>query len=100
MLDPKNFNMHVFEKKGQESNSLSKLYRFLFDGHVFDVNQLMASIRENVGDLTFQVQPSNHTQSDIILKGSIQQDKTYPQYHRFYLNHVWNAKITQLPDCT
>jgi hypothetical protein len=55
MLDPKNINMEVFERRNEHTSAFGKLIRFITTGTVFDVNVFIDAMRANIGDLTFQV---------------------------------------------
>ncbi|KNC97622.1 uncharacterized protein SPPG_07090 [Spizellomyces punctatus DAOM BR117] len=54
LLDPKNVNMNFFERPGEESTFLAKMRRFWKDGYLYDVDTFSHTMRENIGDVTFQ----------------------------------------------
>ncbi|PNS14211.1 hypothetical protein CAC42_6724 [Sphaceloma murrayae] len=47
-------DLEVFEKTGQETGLVSKAYRFLTKGSLFDISNLVAVMKQMLGDMTFQ----------------------------------------------
>lgn len=47
-------DLDVFEKDGEEESVLKKAYRFLTEGALFDISNLVRVMRDLLGDMTFQ----------------------------------------------
>ncbi|PSK34250.1 hypothetical protein B9Z65_8576 [Elsinoe australis] len=47
-------DLEVFEKAGQETGLVSKAFRFLTKGSLFDIGNLVAVMKAMLGDMTFQ----------------------------------------------
>ncbi|KAF4553163.1 Hypothetical protein D9617_8g051770 [Elsinoe fawcettii] len=47
-------DLQVFEKAGHETSLISKAFRFLTKGSLFDISHLVAVMKDLLGDMTFQ----------------------------------------------
>ena len=55
MLDPANIKLAAFHRRNRKFSLARKLGRLFSEGYLMDVAVIKDFMRENIGDLTFQV---------------------------------------------
>jgi len=55
MLDPRNIKLAAFHRRNQKYSLVRKIARLFTEGYLLDVRVIRDFMRENIGDITFQV---------------------------------------------
>lgn len=54
-MEPANINISAFHRRNQKYSTLRKIARLFSEGYILDVKVIQDFMRDNIGDITFQV---------------------------------------------